>query len=371
MIWVVARRGSPDFVAEFAGIRSRYEDFAQQCAHLLRSALVSNEVEYFAVEHRAKSVASFREKLGRSGKSYRDPFHEMPDLAGVRVIVNYLSDVERVVGLCNRLFEIDEDNSVRATDRLGPQEFGYQSTHLVRWIAEQRRELDEWQPYEGMHVEIQIRTVLQHAWASVSHALQYKREADVPRPLRRRLARVAAGLEIADAEFSELAAEQRQLFLVAAQAIDHDAMWDAPLDIASVQAFIEKAAEPLNLIRVALSVDGYIEDADTKSATVSDLVRVCEELSIRTLGELRHLLAQVRPMYERFLQEAILRADFTTWRIDAAFAVELAVILAKADAPRLLAVLKADDEDEWENAEDVVRAARTVMSAGDSASRSR
>jgi putative GTP pyrophosphokinase len=354
----MTRPESPDFVTEFVGIRSRYEDFARQCADLLRSALVSNNAKFFAVEYRAKSVTSFREKLGRPGKSYFDPFHEMTDLAGVRVIVNYLPDVDRVVELCGRLFEIDEDDSVIAADRLSANEFGYQSTHVVGWISEQRQLLDEWQPYDGMRVEIQIRTVLQHAWASVSHALQYKREADVPQKLRRRLARVAAGLETADTEFSELAAEHSRLFLAATEAIDQDKQWDAPLDIATVRAFIEKGAEPADLVRAALSIDGFMEDTESLDSSVSDLVRICDAIFIRTLGELRQIIAEAQARYKRFLKEAMLRTLYESWTIDSAFAVTLAVILAKADTPKLMAVLKADDG--WDAAEDVVRAARAV-----------
>jgi putative GTP pyrophosphokinase len=349
---------SPDFVAEFAANRPRYEDFARQCADRVRSALLNNDVEFFAVEHRAKSVASFREKLGRPGKSYFDPFYEMPDLAGVRVILNYLPDVDRVVELCGRLFAINEENSVRASDRLGTEEFGYQSTHIVGWISEQRRLLDEWQPYEDMQVEIQVRTVLQHAWASVSHALQYKREADVPRKLRRRLARVAASLETADTEFSELAVEHRQLLLDANEAIDQDEQWDAPVDTTTIKAFIEKGSEPSDLIRVALSIHGFSDGGD-KISSIGDLVRVCDGLSIRTLKELRQLIAKAQPRYERFLREAILRSEFSSWSIDSAFAVTLAIILAKADTPKLMAIIRAKDDD-WENADFTVRAARAV-----------
>jgi hypothetical protein len=58
---------------------------------------------------------------------------------------------------------------------------------------------------------VQVRTVLQHAWASISHALQYKQEDDIPRALRRRLARISALLEVADEEFAELNREHNQL----------------------------------------------------------------------------------------------------------------------------------------------------------------
>jgi trimethylamine:corrinoid methyltransferase-like protein len=62
-----------------------------------------------------------------------------------------------------------------------------------------------------MHAEVHVRTVLQHAWAAISHSLQYKKEDDVPAALRRRLNRLAALLELADQEFTTLSAEHRAL----------------------------------------------------------------------------------------------------------------------------------------------------------------
>ena len=62
----------------------------------------------------------------------------------------------------------------------------------------------EWKKFSGIKFEIQIRTVLQHAWSAISHKLEYKTVNDVPKKMRRQLFRISALLEIGDQEFSSL-----------------------------------------------------------------------------------------------------------------------------------------------------------------------
>jgi putative GTP pyrophosphokinase len=64
--------------------------------------------------------------------------------------------------------------------------------------------LPGWAKYKGLKAEFQVRTILQHAWDAISHKLDYKPESPMPRQNRRRLARLAGLLELADDEFSNL-----------------------------------------------------------------------------------------------------------------------------------------------------------------------
>jgi putative GTP pyrophosphokinase len=64
--------------------------------------------------------------------------------------------------------------------------------------------LTEWAPYATLRAEIQLRSVLQHAWAAIDHKLRYKREQDAPRELKRALSRLSALLELGDKEFSDI-----------------------------------------------------------------------------------------------------------------------------------------------------------------------
>ena len=168
------------------------------------------------VQSRAKAVSSFAEKTLRKrkpGHGY-DPVRQFTDLCGARVITHCRSEVNLVGRFIESHFDVDWENSVDATQRLRPTEFGYRSVH---YIVSFRRGVfpgDEIDVTVGddlypdteapMKAEIQVRTVLEHAWADLSHELTYKKSFRVPSPWLREIARVAALLEDVDGAFERL-----------------------------------------------------------------------------------------------------------------------------------------------------------------------
>jgi len=127
------------------------------------------------VQTRPKSVSSFSEKVFR--KSYSDPDKNMTDLCGGRIIVHATAEVEAVVkGIKTQYSEnIDYGNSVDNTQRLKSPEFGYRSVHYIIWLR-------SYQGNKVKHprVELQIRTLLEHAWADIPHAYAYKSDFPIP-----------------------------------------------------------------------------------------------------------------------------------------------------------------------------------------------
>ena len=65
----------------------------------------------------------------------------------------------------------------------------------------ERMVLRENKAFEGLKCEIQIRSVLQHAWAEIEHDLGYKSELTIPKEVRRSFSRLAGLLELGDKEF--------------------------------------------------------------------------------------------------------------------------------------------------------------------------
>jgi hypothetical protein len=68
-------------------------------------------------------------------------------------------------------------------------------------MKSQRTDLPEYRPFRLLKFELQIRSILQHAWAEIEHDLQYKTKEAIPRELQRRFARLSGLLELADDEF--------------------------------------------------------------------------------------------------------------------------------------------------------------------------
>ncbi|MCM8595564.1 hypothetical protein [Accumulibacter sp.] len=157
------------------------------------------------VQSRAKGVANFAEKIQR--KRYGDPLNEMSDLCGVRVIARTLADVDIVCRYVEQHFEVLPDESDNKGERLTEVEFGYLSRHYeVRFKPGVFPEGIVPPDLVARHLkaEVQVRTILQHAWADIAHDTVYKNSFTLPKHWKRDLHRLAAVLEAADVAFDHL-----------------------------------------------------------------------------------------------------------------------------------------------------------------------
>jgi ppGpp synthetase/RelA/SpoT-type nucleotidyltranferase len=182
--------------------RPLYETLSGRVAELMTRLLEDADISIAQIEHRAKPLPSFLAKIER--KSYKDPFSEMTDLAGIRVITYYNVDVDKVAQLIKQEFEVNPKHSSDKIQELNVDEFGYRSFHLVCTLKKPRIDLPEWKPIRKLSFEIQVRSVLQHAWAAISHKLDYKTASQAPQEVRRKLFRLSALLELADDEFASI-----------------------------------------------------------------------------------------------------------------------------------------------------------------------
>jgi ppGpp synthetase/RelA/SpoT-type nucleotidyltranferase len=96
------------------------------------------------------------------------------------------------------------ENTIDKRKTLSPNVFGYLSVHYVVSFDKNRLKKKAFADYKDIRFEIQIRSILQHAWAEIEHDLGYKSEIEVPDEIRRKFSRLAGLLEIADSEFISL-----------------------------------------------------------------------------------------------------------------------------------------------------------------------
>lgn len=181
-----------------------YEDLARSISVALDSLLKDSSIEFVSINHRLKEKSSCLRKLGR--KDYQRP-EEMTDVAALRVITYLQSDVDLVSEIISKEFRIFEQDSVDKNKALGVDKVGYRSKHHVVSLSSVRLKLKENARFRGMKVEVQVRTVLQHAWAEIEHDRNFKFGGKLPDALKRRLNLVAGMLEIADLEFEEITSE--------------------------------------------------------------------------------------------------------------------------------------------------------------------
>ncbi|RNL62024.1 GTP pyrophosphokinase [Nocardioides marmoriginsengisoli] len=185
-------------VQAYAELQPTLLEVTDQYVDLITRLLDDAGINYLSVTGRAKSVASFAAKANRSRPgtpAHDEPLAGITDQVGVRVITYVLSDVAAVAELLADQMNVLDDRDM-AQETASKGSFGYASRHVL---------VDLDAPLVRP-ASVQVRTVLQHAWAEFEHDIRYKGtipEEYVP-DLDRRFTLAAGLLELADREFSEI-----------------------------------------------------------------------------------------------------------------------------------------------------------------------
>jgi putative GTP pyrophosphokinase len=187
-------------VQEFELEQPRYAAFGRKLVELLQDALQG--IHLHSIYFRVKELDRLEEKLTRQGKHYTR-LTDVTDLLGVRVVTYFADDVDRVVEVIDREFDVDAERSVDKRSTMEADRFGYVSVHKVIRLSSARLALPEYKRFGGLLAEIQIRSILQHAWAEIEHDLGYLAH-EMPPHLRRKFSILSGMLELVDEQFKEL-----------------------------------------------------------------------------------------------------------------------------------------------------------------------
>lgn len=196
-----------DFDKEYKLAVALLPAFGESLESLISQLLNEEPIPFHSVDHRVKTQESAERKIARPRKGMNDAGLRMlgtlTDLLGIRIITYFRDEVGEVAKVLEREFTIDLENSLDKRP-LDADQFGYLSLHYVAELSPSRVALAEYQRFGGIKFEIQIRSILQHAWAEIEHDLGYKSEAAVPRAVRRQFSRLAGVLELVDDVFVDI-----------------------------------------------------------------------------------------------------------------------------------------------------------------------
>ena len=181
---------------------SLYRRLAARVKNITEEILKQKKINYHSITFRAKSVERYREKASK--EKYKDPRSEITDMAGIRVITYLDSEAKEVERIIRSTFDIIPELSKDKTQELGIDRVGYRSIHCVGNLGKERLALPENQKFSGLVFEVQIRTLLQHAWAEFEHDRNYKFKGVLPDDIKRRFALVAGNLELIDQAFESI-----------------------------------------------------------------------------------------------------------------------------------------------------------------------
>jgi putative GTP pyrophosphokinase len=185
----------PELRAHYAATSARFQSLCDESLFILKPALTASGIRIAMLDHRLKTEESF---VGKAiAREVKDP-DSITDVAGIRVVCLFLSDLPRLGDIVRDNFDvISVDDKIEG---LRVSEFGYMSVHyLVRMKPSHRG--PRYTPIAGLPLEIQTRTLLMHSWANVSHFLSYKSDTDIPEDLRRDFYAISGLFYMADKHF--------------------------------------------------------------------------------------------------------------------------------------------------------------------------
>ena len=181
--------------------RGSYEDCLNYVENTVKNIIKSQSINVHEIIGRVKTVESLEGKVKR--KNYSN-LAEITDLCGIRIITYFSDDVDKIAELISQEFEVDVENTIDKRKSEDPTKFGYVSLHYVVGLKAENTSPTLYGRFKNIKLEIQIRTVMQHAWAEIEHDLGYKSKEDIPDQYRRQFSRLAGLIELADDNFLQL-----------------------------------------------------------------------------------------------------------------------------------------------------------------------
>jgi len=275
-----------------------FDDYRIKVEALLRELLIQNEINFHKIESRVKDPIKLDEKITRKNDKYNE-LYDITDLVGLRVITFFEDEVDKVAKIIQSEFVVDPENSIDKR-KLDSDRFGYMSLHYIVSLTEERKGLTEYRRFKDIKIEVQIRSILQHAWAEIEHDIGYKGELTIPDVLKRNFYRVAALLETADIEFVKIRKEQRNYEDSVGEIIKNNPE-DVEINSSSLKSYIMSSPIVKKIDEQIVSQTGWTLEDET--GQVQSLVEKFYFLKVHSIKELDTLLKLHQKMVVEFCEK--------------------------------------------------------------------
>jgi ppGpp synthetase/RelA/SpoT-type nucleotidyltranferase len=299
----------PTILAEYDRDCKELQSGIVTIRNLIVDVLARSAIAVHSVQARVKPRDSLSKKLSRPDARF-EALQMVHDVLGLRVITYFEDDVIQVAERLSAEFRVDDKRSGDKAQLLGSREFGYRSLHLVAGITHNRADLPEYIPLRDRIFEIQIRSILQHAWAEIEHDLGYKSQVSIPITLRRRFSRMAGVLEMVDEEFRRIR-HSHSAYVQTVTAAIRDASREVELNGPSLAAFLDTEMSRAMDKAIAASVGATVVPlADAE--VVNKLVSRMKAIGVTRIDEYAAEVQATRDAAIRFANEMMSGARLET-----------------------------------------------------------
>lgn len=271
-----------------------YQDFTDYLKRYFKKLLSSKNISYFQIEYRVKSLESYLDKAYRL-------YHEDPnfngcinDIVGVRIITYYEEDIQTISRIIESEFNVKLKNTEYESQNRSPDRFGYASTHYKATLSKKQMATHGWRRFKDIVFEIQLRTVAQHAWATIDHKIRYKSAKKLPNDIQRQIFQLSALFELADHQFSSIRKEIESEELQELNRMQNGEM-DAKVNNMTLGYYLDSHKKLIQkLVRKAKSSGFQKISIKNDANSVRYLLILFEKLGIDTIEELNDLFEEAR-----------------------------------------------------------------------------
>lgn len=275
-----------DILNQYRNMLPVYEKMGEVLSAKLRGFFDEAGIIVAALEHRVKTEHSLAGKLELKGSKYKDIF-DITDIVGLRVITFYIDDVDKVASVVERLFTIDWENSVDKRKLLEIDSFGYLSLHYICSIPESAYHDPAHPEINKIRFEVQMRTVLQHAWANMNHDTGYKSGVEIPKVYLRSLIRLAGILEMVDDEFSRIRTDLSDYRRKVQNLVASGNLEEVALDGDSFKSYL--ALKPFAALNRRIAA---INQAEIMDVSLANFLTIFKGIGFTTLGDISNLIKE-------------------------------------------------------------------------------
>lgn len=242
-----------------------------------------NKIFIAGIEARVKTRESLEGKLNLKGYKYKS-IKDITDLVGARIITFYSDQVDFIASLIEKSFIIDYDNSIDKRKLYEVDRFGYMSLHYICQLPKELFYDVRHEEINSIRFEIQMRTSLQHVWATIFHDTGYKSDVEVPKEYIRRLARLEGLLEIADDEFLVIRNEIDEYRKKIRSLVSKGEFKDISLNIDSYKDYLS-----LDPYRSLINKIASITGADVENVSYLRFYEIFLYLGLKNLSEIEQM----------------------------------------------------------------------------------